>query len=319
MLIELKWLPGKGNPNCRTEIWRADKEFSVTDEAVLIATVDVGVTNYADADVVQGNVYFYRLRTVLGDLKNPLSKQFAFEANQYTGPGPQRTVFGDEHFGYYGKFPSDPTIVPNLNQVRKALGLVEVDEVDDPAVLHKFAIGGRIRGILTVPVSSGMEIARINPLLAPLLDGGYIPITLGLHTWAIILPSVGRSQNPNPAIEHFPGELRSMLGVVTDMYSRIEDATTGNSTGNRLLPGTGQVSFFDAIEERFGQDIKWIASSDQLENNVSTVIDWTDRDPVAPLRPKELHIVDVDYTDDTNWYSTVIWPVIIYTGLVGPT
>jgi len=318
MLIELKWLSGPGDSG-KTEIWRADAHFVDVTEAKLIATVDKGVTTYIDADVDQGQVYFYRFRSALGDLRGPLSKEFEFEANQFTGPGPQRITFGDEHFGYYGEFPSDPTIVPSLNQVRAVLGLAPIDEGENPAILHKFAIGGRIRGIHTAPLASGEEIARDNPLLTPLLEGGFATITLGLHRWAVILPSVGHSQSTEPTIEHFPGELRSMLGVVTDMYSRVEDATTGNNTGNRLLPATGQVSFFDQIDSRFGIGMRWIASSDQLANNVSTVIDWTQANGPPPLRPKELHIEDVDYNDINEWYTTIIWPVIIYTGLVGPT
>lgn len=319
MLIELKWLNSGNSKAHSTEIYRSDVPFVDIADAALIATVAPGIDTYADTDVVYKNVYYYRFRNIKGNSKSSVSKMFEFHATQYNGPGPQRTIFGDEHFGYYGVFPEDSNAVPTLNQVRAALNLPPLPEAESKAVLHKFAIGGRVRGIHTAPLTSGMEISRDDPLLKSLLDGEYISLTLGLHTWAIILPSVGHSQNTNPSIEHFPGELRSMLGVVTDMYSRVEDAVTGNNTGNRLLPTTGQVSFFDTINSRFDIGMKWIASSDQLENNISTSIDWTQANGPPPLAPKELRIEDVDYSDINNWYDTIIWPVIIYTGLVGPT
>lgn len=319
MLIELRWLDGNKSKKHSTEIWRATAPFTDTVDAELIATTAPGVTTYADTAVIQGQKYYYRFRNIFGGLKSPMSKLFEFEANQYTGPGPQRTTFGDEHFGYYGVFPEDPTIVPTINQVREAFGLEPVLGTGVNTQVHKFAIGGTIRGLHSTPLARGNEISLSNPLLKPLLEGGYTTITLGLHTWAVILPSTGHSQNVEPTVQHFPGELRSMLGVISDMYSRVEDATTGNNTGNRLLPATGQISFFDTLSNRWTfEEIKWIVSSD-WEGNVATVINWTSPFPVAPEQPMELHVEEVDYSFPTNWQKTIIWPVLIYTGLVGPT
>lgn len=318
MLIELKWLDNNKTKNYKTEIYRSDTPFDSISDATLLATVEANIGSYADKDVIQGNMYYYRFRNIRGNTVSALSNLFEFEADQYNGPGPQRLNFGDEHFGYYGTFPEDPNIVPTLNQVRDALGLVPLLGDEANAVLHKFAIGGTVRGIHSAPLTYGFELGRDNPLLLPLLNGGFLTITLGLHTWAVILPSVGHSQNANPSIVHFPGELRSMLGVITDMYSRVEAAVTGNNTGNRLLSDTGRISFFDVIDGRFEIGMKWIASSDQLDNNFSTSIDWTQANGPPPLAPKELHIEDVDYNNIDNWYDTIIWPVIIYTGLVGP-
>lgn len=317
MLIELKWLDSNTSQNHRTEIYRSLNPFSDITEATLIATTDKGVTTYADADVVLDVTYYYRLRVIQDGYKSPLSKLFEFKANQYTGPGPTRTVFGDEHFGYYGQFPLDPAIVPTINQVRTALGLGPLPDGDSNVATHKFAIGGRVRGIHSAPVAIGSEISRTNALLQPLLVGGSTKITLGLHTWEIIIPSTATVFNPNHVIEHFPGELRSMLGVVTDLYSRVEDALTGNRTGNRLLVSQGQVSFYSILEDRFPEGAQWIATSD-WEGTTGTVINWTGQFGPPPLPYGELHFEPVDYTVPGNWEKTIIWPVLVYTGLTGP-
>jgi len=319
MLIELKWLDGNNSRNHRTEIWRSLTPFTDTTEAELITTTQPGEDTYADADVIQGNKYYYRFRNILGTLKSPLSKQFEFEANQYTGPGPQKLIFGDEHFGYYGPLPLDADVVPTVNQIRELFSLSPVSNELNSALMYKFSVGGSVRGIHTVPMAIGSEIAIDNPMLVSLFEGGVVNITLGLHTWSLILPSTGHATNPSHTVEHFPGELRSMLGVVSEMYSRVEDATTGNNTGRRLLPDTGQVQFYTPLEERYPETtVQWIVSSDWTEST-ATVINWTTKSGPPPARPSELHTEEVDYSVPGNWEKTLIWPVVVYTGLTGPT
>lgn len=319
MLIELKWLAAANNQGSRTEIWRSSEPFTEIDTAELIATVEPGVTTYADSDVIQGNKYYYRFRNVIGTLKSPLSKQFEFEANQYTGPGPTRTKFGDEHFGYYGVFPDDPLVVPTINHIRLMFGLPLASSEIDKAPLHKFAVGGTVRGIHTAPLALGSEVSSTNPWIKRMLDGGVAEIQMGLHKWAIVIPSAEHAHNPEHDVQHFPGELRSMLGVVTEMYSRIEDAETGNTTGDRLIRSTGQVEFYNPLLERFpGKEVKWIISTDWVDDK-ALVINWTTAEGPPPLRPKELHIETVDYSQSDNWNKTLIWPVLVYTGLTGPT
>lgn len=318
MLIELKWLDAPNNHRSYTEIWRSSDPFGDTTMATLIATLDPGISTYADVDVTQGNKYYYRFRKVIGDLKSSLSKQFEFEANQYTGPGPTRTVFGDEHFGYYGLFPVDPEVTPTINKLRELFGLTLVNSEVNSAPMHKFAVGGTVRGIHTVPLALGNEISIDNPLLQKLMDGESIEVELGLHRWRVILPSAEHAHNTEHDIQHFPGELRSMLGVVSEMYSRVEDAETGNTTGDRLTLESGRVLFYDPLIERYpSMDIKWITSSD-WDNQTAVSINWTGPDGPPPLRPKELHVETVDYTTSGNWDKTLVWPVVVYTGLIGP-
>lgn len=318
MLIILKWLVAPGSEKNSTQIWRSDKPFDDVSDATLIATVGPGLDTYSDADVIQNQKYYYRLRNIRNGSRSTLSKLFEFEASPYTGPGPARTKFGDEHFGYYGQFPDDQDGIPTLNYVRAIFGLSNLDEDLNKSALHKFAIGGTVRGIFTAPLALGTEIDRSNPVLADLLKGNSISFSMGLHSWSIIIPSALSDDSTVP-IKHFPGEVRSMLGVISEMYSRVEDAKTGNSTGDRLIPKTGQVKFYEPLILRYPDvDVKWIISSDWT-NQQATAINWTTADGPPPLAPKEMHITTVDYSVNVNWESTLIWPVLVYTGLKGPT
>ncbi|ABY63265.1 virion structural protein [Pseudomonas phage 201phi2-1] len=317
MLIQLKWLdPNTGSVH-KTEIYRSTSPFERPDEAALIATVDNGISTYLDTDVEQGLTYYYRFKSVTGQDASPMSKLFAFDANPYTGPGNSRTVFGDERFGYYDVFPSDGATIPSLNYVRNILGLSPLDESLN-TYPHKFAVGGSVRGTFSYPVALGTEISLQDTQVQTLISGQPIKFTMGLHEWALLVPSAVHSSNTEHDIEHFPGELRSMLGVITEMYSRIEDADTGNKTGNRLGINNGQVKFYDTLTQRYPSDtVKWILTCDWTDTT-GTSINWTTATGPAPARPKELHVEDVDYSVTSNWDSTLIWPVLVYTGLTGP-
>lgn len=314
MLIELKWLDPNKTKTHRTEIFRSSVPFTVPEQATLIATVESGINTYLDTDVEQNAKYYYRLRLVSSQGKSPISRLFTFEARPYCGPGSYTLQFGDEHFGYYGTFPDYRDSVPSLNYIRNILGLPDVDESFN-CYPHKFAIGGSIRGTFGYPVAAGSELDISNHNVQTLIAGNPIRFTMGLHEWALIFPSVVHSSNANHEIEHYPGELRSMLGVITELYSKVEDITTGNSTGNRLLPDNGQVKFYVPLAERYpDQQMQWIVSSDWDENK-STSITWTGENAIPPA---ELSIEEVDYSLNANWSKTLIWPVLVYTSLTGP-
>lgn len=318
MLIELKWLDqNTGNGQRKTEIYRSTAPFNVIDDAVKIATVDKGINTYLDTDVVQGQIYYYRFRIVSSSSVSPLSRQFTFDANPYTGPGRSATIFGDENFGYYGPYPQDGAAVPSLNDIREKLGLARLaDDLD--SYPHKFAIGGSVRGTYGQPVALGTELSRTDPIMTSLLAGEPMHFSMGLHDWAIVIPSAEHASNPEHSVEHFPGELRSMLGVITDLYARVEDANTGNSTGGKVSVYSGQIPFYDVLANRYPDEpIKWMVSCDWTGDS-AIAVNWTQPDGPPPARPKELHIELVDYTDPVNWDQTLIWPVLIYTGLTGP-
>lgn len=319
MIIELKWLDGNKSSNHMTQIYRAEMPFDDESEATLIATVESGVDTYADMNLKQGVMYYYRFRNIRGNSMSEFSKLFVFEAEQFNGPGPSKLVFGDEHFGYYGKFPVNPDICPTINDLRTLFGLPEIDLTGNEPTFHKFAVGGSIRGAYTTPVALGSEIPEANDALKTILTGGNLVINKGLHSWALIVPSTEYHIDPDHPIEHHPGELRAMLGAITEMYAQVEEVRTGNRTGNRISEAAGRISFYNQLKLRFPTEtVRWIISSD-WDLDAALAVAWTGATdyPVAK-GPSEFYVERVEYADKTRWDHTVVWPVIIYLGLSGP-
>ncbi|MBW6071098.1 hypothetical protein [Pseudomonas aeruginosa] len=319
MIIELKWLDPNKTKYHSTEIYRADYEFDNIEDAELIATVGPGITSYQDTTVEHKKTYYYRFRLIYGSQKFEASDMFTFTAIPYTGPGPAIFQFGDERFGYFGKFPMDLPSLPSFNMVREAFSLGPITgNYLEVAELHKFAIGGTVRGTFPYPLAIGSELPRDSEIMQTLINGGAIPLTIGLHDWKIIIPSAEHHNNPNHNVQHFPGELRSMMAVITEMYARVEDAETGNKTGGRLTLNSGLNMFYDPLSARFPDtEIKYIISSDWTDNEC-TAINWTSRDAVYPLRAKELHTEVVNVATDDVWNKMLIWPILVYTGLTKP-
>lgn len=318
MVIELKWSDENTSKKHSTEIYRSNVVFQDIDEAIKIAVVGPGVTTYIDADVIQGMTYYYKFRNILGKSKSPVSRVFEFKAGRYTGPGPSTIDFGDENFGYYGSIPTDTASVPSIDDARAMLGLGPIQHTLSSTNLHKFAVGGTIRTTFQYPVSAGFELPRDNPALATLLSGSSIHITKGIHSWAMILPSANLINTGPPDTIKYPGELRSMLGVITDLYSRVEDAQYGNQTGHKLTESSGGINFYTALDDMYyGFELSYLATIDWLSTSQCNVIYWTPAQTLYPLRPKELHIKEVDYSIHGEWDLTLIWPVFIYLGLAG--
>lgn len=319
MIIELKWLDGNKSKTHMTQIYRSTSPFDDDTDSTLIATVSGDTSSYADMNLEQGVMYYYRFRNVSGSRMSTFSKLFSFVAEQFNGPGPSKLEFGDEHFGYYGQFPNDPDVCPTINDLRILFGLDEIDLTDNEPAFHKFAIGGSIRGAYTTPVALGSEIPEANEALKTILTGGNLIVNKGLHSWAIIVPSTEYHEDPSHPVVHHPGELRSMLGVVTNMYSQVEEVRTGNRTGNRITSAMGRVHFYGQLRLRFPAEIvTWIISSD-WDLDAALAVAWTTETGPPPNKaPCEFFIERVEYSDKTRWDHTVVWPVIIYLGLAGP-
>lgn len=317
MLIQLKWLSNNGNKSHSTLIYRSTAPFGNINEAELLATVEPGIDTYLDTDVIQGRAYYYMFVLKKGSRTSNPSKLFRFDATPYTGPGASTLTFGDEKFGYYQPFPAIPAAVPTLNYIRGLLGLHPAAEAYN-GYPHKFAIGGTVRGIYSYPIAAGSEISLDDPNIQLLLSGEPIRFTLGLHEWAIVLPTPDSLQAKASTVPRFPGELRSMLGVVSELYARVEDAETGNVTGTRLAANNGRINFYQPLVQRYpGQTFNWMVTS-EWDDLTCTAVYWTPEVTAYPNRPKELHIEPVDYSIPTNWEKTLIWPILVYTGLTGP-
>lgn len=320
MRIDLRWLDPNKTKRHKTEIYRSTHPFEDIDDAELIATVEPGITGYSDSNVIYTHLYYYRVRFVQQGKKPCLSETYEFRASPYTGPGPSSLAFGDEHFGYFGPIPTNVLAVPTLNQIRAVFGLPTsiIPELEN-APLYKFAIGGSVRCTYQYPVTAGNELMGTNPIMEKLLAGEAHMLDYGLHRWAMIIPSSTHKDDPLESSQRFPGELRSMLGVITEMYARVEDAEYGNITGGHITKDQGQAEFFKPLIERYPeQPFKYIMSSDWLNAKECDVINWTQPNTTYPVRPKELHMEVVDFSINENWRSTLIWPVLIYIGLIGP-
>ncbi len=319
MRIDLKWLdPNKGRGHS-TQIYRSTNPFDSLDDATLIATVGPGITTYEDADVIYRGVYYYRLNFVYLNQRPATSKLYEFRAMSYTGPGTTTLTFGDENFGYYGTIDPSLATSPTINDIRQVFGLNPLTTMPADERLYKFTIGGSVRATYQYPIANGADIPRDNLIFQKLISGEPHYLEYGLHQWAMIIPSADHVDNSQSEYRRYPGELRSMLGVITDLYTRIEDVQFGNRTGDCLGAKGGSVEFYDYLTERFPtQDIKYIASSDWTSEDVCNVISWTPKTTTYPVRPRELHVESVDFTDPSEWNKVLFWPVLVYVGLVGP-
>lgn len=319
MRIDLKWLDKNKLGRHSTEVYRSQVPFADISDATLLATVPPGITEYSDADVVYRRTYYYRLRFVDPPRRPALSELFEFRASSYTGPGATAIIFGDDNFGYFGKISPQLHSSPTIPDVQALFGITPSENFLAEMDLHKFAIGGSVRCMFQYPIGTGKQIPRDHPIMANLISGGAHYLEYGLHRWAMILPSANHVPSNEGETKRFPGELRSMLGVTTNMYTRIEDVQYGNQTGDRLNANSGIVDFPGSLEALYpGQDLKYIISTDWYEPNKCEVVNWTPSQTVYPVRPNELHVLDVDFTDPTEWDKVLLWPVFVYLGLIGP-
>jgi hypothetical protein len=319
MRIDLKWLDPNKKSYHKTEVYRSEFKFDDISVAELIATVEPGINEYQDATVEYGKVYYYRLRFIDPPRRPKESATYEFKASAYTGPGAATLMFGDENFGYYGVIDSAFTASPTVSDIRAVFGLPPEPSLLNVLDLHKFSIGGSVRCTYQYPIASGEDIPRDHPILQSLMQGEPHILEYGLHRWAIIVPSADHFDDSRLESRRFPGELRSMLGVITELYTRVEDVQYGNQTGDCLSVDSGSVSFYEHLRTRFtGKDIKYIVSSDWVNANQCNVIDWTPEFTTYPVHPKELHTALVDFTDPAEWNKVLFWPVLVYLGLVGP-
>lgn len=317
MKIDLRWTDSNTRGNYRTEIYKATEPFYLIEEATLLASVPKGVTSYLDNDVVQNMIYYYRFRLVNGITYSPLSALFEFEASPYNGPGPKNIAFGDESFGYYGEFPRDDTVVPSIYTVREMLGLTSTQTTLN-VYPHKFTIGGGIRGCYGYPIASGSEIPFDNDLIQQLFSGEQLTLALGIHKWRLMFTVTEKTVSADESLTFHPYELSSMIGVLTELYASNEHEQTGNVTGNQLTTQTGMLEFFTPLS------IRWpTITPDRITTVLSPTdnraITWTAKIVDAPLSPAELTNTGpvFDYTVGDNWKNTLIWPILIYDGLVG--
>lgn len=145
MKLTLKWT-NRNEGEDGTRVYRSDAPMDPEALPTPIGTVDPGVSEFVDENVVRGEIYYYRFEVFKGD-DAALSNEMEVQALPRTGPGPQELIAGDYELGYFGQVTSfdfftaeelefmigyDESINPNSNR-----------DVNAPP-WFKFAYKGRI-------------------------------------------------------------------------------------------------------------------------------------------------------------------------------
>lgn len=143
MDIKLSWV----NPNQvydEIKVFRSESPIDKQNLPEPIATLtQIGVNEFVDTGLVQGNRYYYALRIAYGT-DYIVSDAIATQALHYTGPLGQELLFGDMDLGYFGygtnsEFLPSAQYQPFFNNILTAGTWTNVNHV-----WHKFAYKGKI-------------------------------------------------------------------------------------------------------------------------------------------------------------------------------
>ncbi|HFH4533063.1 TPA: hypothetical protein ACGJ7A_005754 [Pseudomonas aeruginosa] len=315
MFIKLHW----NNPNetipLVTDVYRSASPFEENlAGADKVAELPKGVTEFIDQDTIVDYEYYYRLV-----FKNPgynaaVSDLYKFKCARYNGLGPNELLFGNDDFGYLGRYPGSVLNYPKINNIRVMFGL---SESEDASVInssfHKFVINGKLKNIHSCPIASGGELPMDNTIIQTLLNGDAYSFNIGLHKWSMYLPKCmpGYVDDKPQA----PGEMTAMLDAITEMYDSIKMDVINNTSGGKLSNNDGLNAFYKPLADRYpNEDINNIMTVD-WEGINSTVIGWTPETTDGTIKPKEFNDKQVTFDTTEKWESTLIWPIFVYHGI----
>lgn len=313
MFIKLQW----NNPNkgidVTTFIYRSVNPFGVDMVgAERIASVPPGVTEYIDNTVLIDKQYYYRLVFNKPGYNSAISDIFRFTCNRYGGDRKGELLYGTDEFGLRTRY-NDEEFTPNVNDVRHVFGLGPIEEQMTITYFYEFVVNNKLRYALTLPIASGKEIPIDNEIIQTLKNGGEYTFNKGLHSWSMVLPKT--LQGTVTTAVSYPGELTSILSVVTDVYAPIRMGVVNNTLGNRVSFNDGLTIFYAQLSRLYpSENIENILTVD-WDNTDCTVISWTPEEPVGDIKPKEFINKKITLTAGPSWDSTLIWPIFTYNGL----
>ncbi|AEH03660.1 virion structural protein [Pseudomonas phage PhiPA3] len=169
--IHLKWV----NPNgagVTVNLYRSTSNIDRSNPGTPYVTFTNGETTYDDTNVTFGLKYYYMWESVKGtDVSK--SKVFSFDALPFTGPGPQKLLFGNVNYGYYGSV--NPLDFISNAALITACGQSWTADTDALQKWHKFSYKGKTIYVPDRRVSSTTTFTWLTIYNAGLMFGDKVP------------------------------------------------------------------------------------------------------------------------------------------------